>query len=124
MPRCHSCGAACGARATTRSKPTSDSFNRPARKSSMAMSRISRGFSLERWAHADVTRTAVHTMPIRMYRTRRSLPSKVEADERVVVANIDESIGNRRQRAHDAGQHLRACQWLECLWRCRGKNHL
>src|SRR5262245_16264174 len=122
MPRCQSCGATCGASATTRSNPVIDSFTRPARKSSTARSRISRGFSFARWA---VNVTSADTPTSRTQSTRRRISAtKVEADKCVLVADIDEPVGDRWQRSDDARQYLRASDRLEALWRGRRKKHL
>src|SRR5262245_48805714 len=88
----------------------------------MARSRIARGSSLPRCATSTTTVNAV-AIDIQRRRTRMST-TKVETDERVFVTNIDEAIGESGKGTNDAGQHLRASQWLEAHWRCRREDHL
>src|SRR6185436_10128112 len=95
MPRCHNCGAASGASFTTWSNPLTDSVIRPARKSSIARSRISRALG----ARCASTVTA---------NTIALLTTKIEAEKRVLIANVEETVGQGRIGSQHAVQNLRA----------------
>src|SRR5262245_43460003 len=113
MPRCQSCGAASGASFTTWSNPATDSVTRPARKSSMARSRISRALGARCWAPDETTR-----------RTTALLTPQIEAKKRVVIPHVEKAVRQCRVRAHDAVENLRAGDRFERLRGGGREDHL
>ena len=66
-----------GTSAATRSKPVTDSLTRPARKSSIARSRTSRGFSVDRCGGGIAASDMIETMTARTFICRRSRHTSV-----------------------------------------------
>src|SRR6185503_7740313 len=50
--------------------------------------------------------------------------SEIEAHERVLVADVDEPVGEGRERPQHARQHLRPRERSKRLRRCLGQYHL
>src|SRR5687767_9942869 len=104
MPRCQRYGASCGIIFAASSNVAADCANRPSANSSTARSRTAIGPCADTPAAAQT-----------------SVLAKIQCDKRVIVADIQHSICERRVRAHGCGKELSRCNLLKGLRRCGGE---